>query len=362
MAHFQAYVTAWRGWRGPGHVEYQSGNLLQIGRHDLPTALVLEGFDELTDFLGPEARMRRRHWESIFEPLRAVDPALYPCLIRNLASLETLSVTDSERLAATLVQLEPGLGRDNYLRALPLSGVDTKFVEQHLSFLTELADALHPGTVSVAGGLLAWLGCRDVPRDWLFVRPLCDDGCKQLGGINLLQLSTATLLTTPLPCHSVLVAENVAAGYALPLLPGTIAVFGGGANVRWMQAAWLAKRRLGYWGDIDTWGLHYLAAARRAHAHVEPLLMDVATVQAHLPCLVDEKEPNPAIAENLTTAETQLYQDLLGRRFGGCCLEQERLSAEYVRQALHRWSVHPLHRGKSGDPTGLQGIECRLHR
>jgi hypothetical protein len=339
MTHFQTYMAAWRAWRGPGRVEYQTSNLLHVGRHDLPMALVLEGFDELTRLLGPAALARRQHWEAVLEPLRAVDPALNPRLIRNLASFELLTVRDAKRLAATLVQLTPGLGRDNYLRALPLTGVDTKFVEQHLALLTELADALHAGTVSAAGGLLAWLGCRDVPCDWLFVRPLCDDARTELGSIDLLQLSTATLLATPLPGHSVLIVENVAAGYALPPLPGTVAVFGGGANVRWTQAGWLAQRRLGYWGDIDTWGLHYLAAVRRLQSHVEPLLMDLATVQAHLPCMVDEKEPNPAMPEHLSSAETELYQDLLARRYGGCCLEQERLVANWVYVALDRWGT-----------------------
>lgn len=338
MAHFQAYMAAWRAWPGPGHVDNQPSNLPNVGRHDLPTALVLDGFDDLASFLGPAALARRRHWESVFEPLRALDSALYPCLIRNLPSLELLSVADAGRLAATLVQLKAGLGRDNYLRALPLIGVDTKFVEQHLTLLTELADALHPGTVSAAGGLLAWLGCRDVPRDWLFVRPLCEDGRRELGGIDLLQLSTATLLTKPLPGCGVLIVENIASGYALPPLPGTVAVFGGGANVRWTQAGWLAQRRLAYWGDIDTWGLHYLAAVRRVQPHVEPLLMDLATVQAHLPCIVDEKEPNPSMPERLTSSEAELYQDLLTRRYGGCCLEQERLVADWVRMSLHRWS------------------------
>lgn len=337
MAHFQTYMAAWREWPGPGRVDRQASNLSQVGRHDLPIALVLEGFDELTSFLGPAALKRRQHWESVFQPLCAVDPGLYPCLVRNLASLESLSVTDAGRLATTLVQLKPGLGRDSYLRALPLTGVDTKFVEQHLALLTELAEALHPGTVSAAGGLLTWLGCRDMPREWLFVRPLCGDVRRELGGIDLLQLPTATLLTTPLPGRSVLIVENIAAGYALPPLPGTVAVFGGGANVRWTQAGWLAQRRLGYWGDIDTWGLHYLAAVRRMQNHVEPLLMDLATVQAHLPCMVDEKAPNPAMPDHLSSAETELYQELLARRYGGCCLEQERLVADWVRAALHRW-------------------------
>jgi len=73
--------------------------------------------------------------------------------------------------------------------------------------------------------------------------------------------------------------------------------------------------------------------------HVEPLLMDLATLQAHLPCIVDEKKPISAIPEHLNSAETELYQDLLARRYGGCCLEQERLLADWVREALHRWNT-----------------------
>jgi hypothetical protein len=154
-----------------------------------------------------------------------------------------------------------------------------------------------------------------------------------------MQLSTASLMTTPLPGRSVLVVENIASGYALLPMADTIAVFGGGANVRWTQAGWLSERQLGYWGDIDTWGLHYLAAVRRLQPHVRALLMDHATIQAHLSCVVDAKEPNPVIPDQLAPSESDLYRDLLARRYGGSCLEQERISADWLRSALERWST-----------------------
>ncbi|WP_446940887.1 Wadjet anti-phage system protein JetD domain-containing protein [Pseudomonas aeruginosa] len=50
-------------------------------------------------------------------------------------------------------------------------------------------------------------------------------------------------------------SENLQAGYGLPELPGTIAVFGGGANTAWLQAEWLKDRRIGYWG-----GSRYMGA------------------------------------------------------------------------------------------------------
>jgi hypothetical protein len=227
------------------------------------------------------------------------------------------------------------------LRALPLTGVDTKFVEQHLSLLTDLADALYDGAPGRAGGLEAWLECKTIPRDWLLVRPLCEHTRRELGGLDVMQVPTVTLLSTSLPGQNVLVVENTAAGYALPSLFGTVAVFGGGANVRWTQASWLAERRLGYWGDIDTWGLHYLAEVRRNQPHVEALLMDQATLLKHLPHVIDEKEPNPILPIGLTPSEVDLYRDLIERRHGGSCLEQERISADRIRADLDRWNSAP---------------------
>lgn len=338
LGHFQAYMAAWRKWPGPGRVEYESRKLPQVDRHDLPLALVLEDFDTLIAFLGAEAEIRRQHWESVFEPLRLLSPTLRPALIRNLAFLESGTVDDSRRLALVLRQLQQGMGRDCYLRALPLTGVDTKFVEQNWAILTELSDQLHDGAVRRAGGLEAWLGCLEPPRSWLTVRVLCSHLRSRLGGLDLLQLTTETLFRSPLPGRRVLIVENNASGYALPEMKDTVAVIGGGANIRWTQAAWLADRQLGYWGDIDTWGLHYLCGVRRNQPQVQSLMMDQATLLQHLSRIVHVADPNPAIPEGLNADEIELYCDLLERRHGGTCIEQEQLDADWIRAALERWT------------------------
>lgn len=337
MPHFQDYMAAWRNWSGPGIVEFETRSLPQVGRHDLPKTFTLRNFEELAEFLGQHAVSRSRHWAAVLNQLCEADGTLRPHLIRNLPSLESLSVDEARLIAAVLRQLRPGLGRNRYRRALPLTGVDTKFVEQHLGLLTVLADALHSGEVSDAGSLEAWLECRATPRDWLLVRPLCPRTSRALGGIDLLQVPTATLLTNALPGSHVLIVENTAAGYALPALEETVAVFGGGANIKWTQAPWLSQRRLGYWGDIDTWGLHYLAEVRGQQSHVEALLMDQAIVVENAVRMIDDKEPNPVVPPGLTPSESELYHDLLMRRYGGSCLEQERISADRIYEALNRW-------------------------
>jgi hypothetical protein len=50
--------------------------------------------------------------------------------------------------------------------------------------------------------------------------------------------------------------------------------------------------------------------------------------------MIDEKEPNPVILDALDPEEKRLYQDLLTRRHGGSCLEQERLPMDSVHAAL----------------------------
>ena len=117
------------------------------------------------------------------------------------------------------------------------------------------------------------------------------------------------------------------------------AVFDGGANVQWTEAPWLAERQVGYRGDIDTWGFHYLATVRACQPHMQPILMNLPTLEAHRVSMIDEKEPNPVIPDALDPEEKRLYQDLLTRRHGGSCLEQERLSMDWVHSALSQWQL-----------------------
>ncbi len=176
------------------------------------------------------------------------------------------------------------------MRALPLQDVDTKFIEEHAAPLIDLLDCLHASAVTHAGGLLAWLGCRANPGGWLQVRPLCSQSRERMAGLPLLQLDTQTLREYPLPAARILIVENKQSGYALPALDDTIAVFGGGRNTAWMEAKWLNTKQIGYWGDIDSWGLAILSEARQRKPQLQALMMDEATVRQHQTRMIDESE------------------------------------------------------------------------
>lgn len=145
------------------------------------------------------------------------------------------------------------------------------------------------------------------------------------------------LAATPLPGSHVLIAENERCVHQLPALPDTVAILGAGLNLEWMGAGWLREKHIGYWGDLDTWGLVMLARARVHQAHVEPLLMSRELFDA-VSSKLAVAEIHPAaeqVPEALTEAERELYRHLRALERGR--VEQEFLDREKVVAALEAW-------------------------
>jgi len=342
MAHLQALVEQWRHWPHPQQVRWDTRQFRHLGSWQLPVALKIESMQDLIECLGNDAVALANHWQQVMAPVQALAPALFPTLARHLDTLERMSAGDAELLARLLPQLYAGLGSGHYLRGLPLSGVDTKFVETWQPLISALLDTLHDSAITAAGGLLPWLGCRPAPKSWLLVRPLCPATQDHLGGLPLLQLDADTLTRQPLPADNILIIENrqstPGTGLGLPPLDNCIAVFGGGRNLAWMRAPWLAEKHIGYWGDIDSWGLTILGEARGYQPQLQSLMMNVDTLQRFAQFQVAETVPGTARPGGLTSGEQRLWDVL--QRTGHRRLEQERLPQDYVRRCLEAW----LHR------------------
>jgi hypothetical protein len=340
LAHFHGYIEAWRKWQWPLQVTWAKKQFRQVGECDVPIRLEINSTQDLIAVLGTPAIERSQGWAERMEPLLSLGSTLFTTLIKQLWELERLSMADIHLLTSVLPQLHRGLGQQRYLRALPLQGVDTKFVELNQTLITALLDAMHGREISAHGGLEAWLECCSTPSNWLHVKPLCSEARIFFGGIELLQLPFEHLVNSALPARNVLVVENRQAGYELPELPDTIAVFGGGANTAWLQAQWLKDRRIGYWGDLDTWGLKILADARRKQPHVEALMMDEETLLAHVERGVCEERSAELPEQGLTISERALFDRLRSNRDGIGRLEQERLSQDYVERRLVNWAFN----------------------
>jgi|GEM_PF-244392 len=334
----EAYIE--RQLHRPEQVRWETRQFRHLGPWQLPVALRIDSVQALLDCLGGDALALGHHWQKVMAPLLDLDQSLFPVLTQHLGTLEQMRGNDARLLARLLPQLRTGLGRGQYLRALPLVGVDTKFVETWQPLIGALLDRLHNGAITASGGLLQWLGCRENPRGWLLVRPPCAETRAELANLPLLQLDTATLEHYPLPADNILIVENrqssPGTGLGLPPLDNCIAIFGSGRNLRRMRAPWLAGKRIGYWGDIDSWGLTLLADARNHQPKLQSLMMDTETLERFAQFQVGEPNPQTERPATLTSEEVALWERL---NQGGqpMRLEQERLPQDYVRNRLEAW-------------------------
>lgn len=374
IGHFQNFVSSWKSFSQDCNHEvdqdrcdpkskgckviWEKRNFRSLAEQDVPTHLNISDIGSLACILGSDEVLQLQDWLSkiryIFESLSSQlnshkacsqegssyygnsGQHLFQVLIDHLETLNSFEQDDLELLVKLLPQLQKGMGQGCYLRALPVTFVDTKFIEKNLRIIESLACALLDGGVRNTG-LMAWLDCKEKPKDWLLVKPLCDESKTMLGGLPLLRLSSDTLQDFELPARNILVIENEQCCLALSNVPNTIAVSGGGKNVSWMKAGWLADKNVGYWGDIDSEGLAILSDVRSRLSTITPLMMDEVTVKTFAERMVQESDSVSRDPIALTDNELALFKRLRSGYFANKRLEQERLPLEYVTQHIHDW-------------------------
>ena len=259
-------------------------------------------------------------------------PGFQRLLVRRLVQWRETPTEAVIAAAHTALQLEPGCAQSKPLRALAVQGNDTKFFERHASLLTALLDERFDGEAS-RQGLVGFLGALPEDDHWLLIAPLSPD----LLPFAQMRVRASELLTTPLPDSRILLVENERCLHQLPQPAAhTIAVLGAGLNLGWLAAPWLQGRRVAYWGDLDTWGLHMLATARHHLPHLQALLMDAATFSAHQHLAVAEPVHAPDSACGmLAPDEATLCVHLRTQQKGR--LEQEFVPTNAVHRAVRAW-------------------------
>ncbi len=104
---------------------------------------------------------------------------------------------------------------------------------------------------------------------------------------------------------------------------------------RLAEVPWLARRRVLYWGDIDTHGFAMLDRFRGVFPDTVSLMMDRETLLAHRRMWVEEPEQCALELQHLDDAERALHRELLSGSHGDRVrLEQERIGFGWVRAAL----------------------------
>jgi hypothetical protein len=323
------HVQQWRAVR-VGQVQSATVSYRAGGEPvEIPTAWILRNAAEWAAATGDSAiELEHRILGNV---LAQADRQFHRTLIRQLRLVANAG-EDVVLQTLRLVQaLEPGSADGRPLRALAIAGIDSKFFERNRALIQHLLDARFEDQASEQG-LESFLGALDEGDHWLLIAPL------QPGLLAFTRQSVpaAELMSTGLAGTHLLVVENERSLHQLPQLSSTVAVLGSGLNLAWMRAPWLASKTIGYWGDIDTWGLTMLAAARELQPSLDALLMDLRTFEAHAALAVPEPHPARDRAPiALTERERDLYMRLRTTEKGR--LEQEFLPRELVVAMLYKW-------------------------
>lgn len=259
-------------------------------------------------------------------------PVFHPLLIRQRSLWRNKPADELISTLQLAERLEPGCAQGQPLRLLAGHGVDTKFFERNGALLTRLLDERFAGAASEQG-LATFLDAYEDSSHWVLVVPLSTG----LLPFQRIRLTTAELAQTALPGSRLLVVENEQCIHLLPELPDTLAILGAGLDLQWLSSPQLAGKQIGYWGDLDSWGLLMLARARQQQPGIQALLMERSLFDLHAPgSAVSEQVKAPALPpDTLQPEEAALYCHLLQQEHGR--LEQEFIPQQVVQMALLEW-------------------------
>ena len=319
---------------------YTTVNHRQLGPQELPERIIIADRDNFLRLIGKE-----RQYRQFQEDLRLVrnrQPRLLPFFTRQPGRLLTYGGSWQQLLAVCDYFCEnPRPGR--YLRELEITGVDSKFLEQHKKIVSQLLDQLLPDTAidaDVTG--LAHHGFERryyLKYDEPLIRcRLLDPELYPLPGVDDLSLPASRFCQLSLPCDRVFITENKINGLSFPACPGSIVVFGLGYGIRQLaEAAWLREKEIWYWGDLDTHGFAILARLRALFPQTRSFLMDRTCLESHKPLWGREEDHQRCLDElvALHDEERALYNDLRTNYYGtNIRLEQERINFAMVREKV----------------------------
>lgn len=318
-----------------------------LGENTIPVAVWVESLDDALAWIGEQQSAQQ--FRQILVQTQAQQPELLAWLQRY--PLRGLGLyADWENLLAVVAwRLERPHPRI-YLRQIDIVGIHSKWIERHRGVLAELFDIVLPAEnindhYRGVGGFCQRYGFLDKPTRIRF--RLLDDN------IKLLPLSDPPLSTPnqditltqhdfsalKLDIERVFITENEINFLTFPPVAKAIVIFGAGYGFDALsKVAWLRKKRLYYWGDIDTHGFAILSQLRGYFPHTTAFLMDETTLLAHKNQWGSEDKPSSAKPEHLNKAETKLYQHLQNNHYGeNLRLEQERIGFEFLQDFLRHW-------------------------
>ncbi|WP_297185127.1 Wadjet anti-phage system protein JetD domain-containing protein [uncultured Corynebacterium sp.] len=315
-AAFREWKTGWdTHWAEPTYVNKRLG---LYGTYSVPARLDIASADMAARLAG-----KTTHWQRLNEIACAIAcgteiPDAIPVLARKVSSWECWSDLTVTQFNGVVRWLKTHNASAYFQRELPIPGVDTKWLEKH-------------------GGLVtALVGKRTFrPRPTMVELKSLDVNVPVLGGLFHLSMESDDLERVPAGFVRVIIVENYTTFIALPPLPNTLAVYGGGFSVTDKLGFIGPYKPVLYWSDLDSAGFAMLTRVRAHIPQVRSVLMDLDTANQHLPFAVEEPQPT-AVPSRLLSPDELSTLEFLREHSGGACarIEQERIGYPWVCEHL----------------------------
>lgn len=318
--------------------ELKTFQFAAIGVQRLPTAVVFDTREVLLAYLNETESFGR--FIVLCDAITGEFPSLQSLFERKPLLIMEYEAAWEPLLAVCrffLAHSRPGC----YVRQMGIEGVDTKFVEHYKRVLDLLlSHLLSPenygaGVMTLGGnGFEKKYGLKYEQPLIRFRLPNSDNDCR----IEDLAVPLDSFAALEITCEKVLIVENKITMLSLPVLRGTMIIFGSGYGVQNLKdVRWLKEKNIVYWGDIDTHGLAILSQLRHYYPQTQSMMMDQVTMERFLRLCTRETSAARRELPGLIAQERALYAALIQNRYGEHSrLEQERIPFGYVIQELEK--------------------------
>jgi hypothetical protein len=331
----RAWVSAWQSWCGLGSLFWSDRRWRSLGTQRVPEKLVLGSPSEVAQWIGEADRWGRA--QQRYGKIIGRWPLLADKLARYFDLLADYSEVDYRRLIDMVVWIEQNPASNLYPRQLPVSGLDSKWLEGRKAVLADIVDAVR-GESSSEGDFFQRCGLK-APPQLIRLRILDDNLRQQVGGLGDISASWEQLAELKISAVNVFIVENLQTGLAFDDLPGSVIIMQLGYGVDVLgRLPWVAKAPCVYWGDLDTHGFAILNRARTYLPELKSILMDEETLRSHQDLWVEEKTQHGAeTLPLLTDHEQTVYRGIKYNKWGqNIRLEQERIAWDIVWGVVQR--------------------------
>jgi hypothetical protein len=336
----RAWVAAWQSWNCVGSLSWSERRWRKLGTQPVPEKLLLSGPGEVAQSIGEADRWDRA--QQRYRDLIGRWPQLSDKLPRYFAILADYSEADYRRLIDMVAWIEENPASNLYPRQLPVSGLDSKWLEKRKGLLADLVDNVRGKSSSEGdfGGSDFYGRCGLKAPPLLIRLRILDESLRQrVGSLHDISVPWEQLAELYFPANNVFIVENLQTGLAFDDLPGSVVIMQLGYGVEVLgRLPWVAKANCVYWGDLDTHGFAILNRARSYLPELKSVLMDEATLRSHQDLWVEEKDQHAAeTLPLLTDLEQAVYQAIKCNVWGqNVRLEQERIAWDFALKAFQQ--------------------------